>query len=46
MMKDINKQIRSYIAAHSDMIKVRPAKKVKQGAPVPIAKAPVEEFIF
>lgn len=46
MMKDINKQIRSYIAAHPDMIKVRPAKKVKQGAPVPIAKAPVEEFIF
>lgn len=43
MMKDINKQIRSYIAAHSDMVKVRPAKKVKPGTHV---EERAEEFIF
>ena len=43
MMKDINKQIRSYVAAHSDMVKVRPAKKVKPGTHV---EERAEEFIF
>ena len=43
MMKDINKQIRSYVAAHSDMVKVRSAKKVKPGTHV---EERAEEFIF
>lgn len=42
-MKDVNKQIRSYIAAHSEMVKVRPGKKVKPGAAV---EEHTEEFIF
>lgn len=42
-MKDVNKQIRSYIAAHSDMVRVRPDKKVKPGAAV---EERTEEFIF
>lgn len=42
-MKDVNKQIRSYIAAHSEMVKVRPDKKVKPGTAV---EERTEEFIF
>lgn len=42
-MKNVNKQIRSYIAAHSELVKVRPDKKVKPGAAV---EERTEEFIF